>query len=72
MGQPEITVDAIQLSALLEVTKSLQWLSEIIEDSDNATAKRVTESARLVLQHVVLSEQQKNLTDHGRQLSLVL
>lgn len=65
-------MDQIQLNALLEVTKSLQWLSEIIEDSDNATAKRVTESARLVLQHVVLHETQKNLTDHGRQLTLGL
>lgn len=65
-------MDQIQLNALLEVTKSLQWLSEIIEDSDNSTAKRVTESARLVLQHVVLSEQKKNLTDHGRQLTLEL
>ena len=65
-------MDQIQLNALLEVTKSLKWLSAIIEDTDNATAKRVTESARLVLQHVVLCEQQKNLTDHGRQLTLAL
>ena len=65
-------MNTTQLNALLEVTKSLKWLSEIIEDTDNATAKRVTESARLVLQHVVLCEQQKNLTDQGRQLTLAL
>jgi len=65
-------MNAIQLQALEDVSKSLQWLSSVIEESDNKTAKRVTESARLVLDHVLMTEQRNNVSDHGRQLTLDL